>query len=75
MSLPALDAKRKLFPMRPMKFQDWKKMFQRSSAVHFFFKRTANLRVVNDPQYNAYALLGPQYCPIAYFSVKILHVQ
>ena len=70
MVMQAYDAIRNLFPMRPSSFAHWEKMFKRSSAVHFFSKRTAGLRVVDDPRYNAYALLGPHYCPVSYYSVK-----
>ena len=49
MVMQAYDAIRNLFPMRPSSFGHWEKMFKRSSAVHFFSKRTAGLRVVDDP--------------------------
>ena len=57
-----------LFPDTPVKFQKWQKTFQKSSAIHFFSKLTSKLAVVDDPQYNAYALLGPRYCPRSYYS-------
>ena len=69
MTLQAYDAIRKLFPMKPASFSYWQNMFKRSSAVHFFSKKTAGLKVLDDPRYSAYALLGPHYCPVAYRSV------
>ena len=69
MVLQAYDSA-KLFPMRPSSFRNWERMFHRASTVHFFSKRTNQFKVVDDPRYNAYALLGPRYCPTSYNSVK-----
>ena len=49
-------------------FSAWEQLFRQSSAVHFFSKVTGNLAVVDDPRYSAYAVLGPRYCPLAYYS-------
>ena len=57
-----------LFPDQPFSFERWETMFENSSTVHFFGKMTAHLVVHDDPQYSAYALLGPRYCPYAYYS-------
>jgi hypothetical protein len=59
---------KKLFPDIPVKFQMWQKTFRKSSAVHFFSKETSMLVVEDNPQHNAYALLGPRYCPRSYYS-------
>ena len=59
-----------LFPEEPVSFNRWKTMFENSSTVHFFGKMTAHLVVHDDPQYSAYALLGPRYCPLAYYSTE-----
>jgi len=59
-----------LFPEKPTTFHQWKQIFKDSSAVHFFSHANVNLVVDDDPQYSAYALLGPRYCPLAYFSDK-----
>ena len=59
---------KKLFPDTPVKFQKWQKTFQKSSAIHFFSKATSKFVVEDDPQHNAYALLGPRYCPRSYYS-------
>ena len=67
---PANNAINNLFPIRPSSFANWEEMFKRSSAVHFFSKKTAGLGVLDDPRYNAYALLGPHYCPVSYYSVE-----
>ena len=61
---------KKLFSRKPIKLNIWKKMFERSSAVHFFSKRTGKWKVIDDPHYNAYALFGSQYCPVAYYSTE-----
>ena len=59
-----------LFPEEPVSFQTWDTMFKNSSTVHFFGKMTAHLVSHNDPQYSAYALLGPRYCPVSYYSTQ-----
>ena len=53
-------------------FPEWREIFQRSSSVHFSGAVRANLgwQLPDDPQYSAYALLAPRYCPLAYYSVK-----
>ena len=58
------------FPELPVSFNRWKTMFENSSTVHFFGKITANILVPDDPQYSTYALLGPRYCPLAYYSME-----
>ena len=63
------SAKANLFPEKPKSFEDWKIFFQNSSSVHFFSKITSELGVSDDPQYSAYALLGPRYCPLSFYSV------
>jgi len=59
-----------LFPLHPRSFRSWQRFFSRSVAVHIFSHTSSKLKNVDDPRYSAYALLGPQYCPIAYFSTK-----
>ena len=54
----------------PFSFNAWEQLFRQSSAVHFFSKMTSDLSVVNDPRYSAYAVLGPYYCPLAYYSCE-----
>ena len=68
--MQAYDAVKNLFPIKPSSFAHWERMFKRSNAVHFFSKRTADLKVVDDPRYNAYAVLGPHCCPVSYYSVE-----
>ena len=57
-----------LFPDQPVSFTRWETLFENSSTVHFFSKMTSHLVAHDDPQYSAYALLGPRYCPYAYYS-------
>ena len=66
------DARRLYFPEKPVSFQTWEKIFQHSSTAHFFGKMTAGTAVRDDPRYSAYAVLGPRYCPHAYYSTKHL---
>ena len=69
MTVHFLRVKQTLFPETPNSFSDWKRLFEYSSAVHFFSKTTSGLAVPDSPGYSAYALLGPRYCPLAYYSV------
>ena len=62
------ESKSVLFPMKPSSFLRWKKLFANSSAVHFFSHTSNMIKVYDDPRYSAYALLGPHYCPISYYS-------
>ena len=78
------------WPSTPTPLSHWRKIFNNSSAVHFFSSGTtklfsyffssvhtsffnyltsgsAKLKVPREPQYCAYALLGPHYCPLSYF--------
>ena len=57
-----------LFPEQSRSFQEWKNIFANSSSAHFANKQTSKFAHVDDPQYSAYALLGPRYCPVAYYS-------
>ena len=59
-----------LFPEKPTTFEEWKQAFKDSSAIHFFSHANVNMVVDDDPQYSAYALLGPRYCPRVYSSDK-----
>ena len=61
----------KLWPVEPLSFEKWKRMFENSSAIHTNNQMTKDIVVIDDPQYCAYALLGPKLCPLAYFSVSI----
>jgi len=58
-----------LFPEKPKSFKEWEKMFEKASAVHFYSHRTWNFKSFDDPRYSAYAVVGPKYCPISYYSV------
>ena len=62
------NAEKVFWQEKPVKFEVWRKLFENSSSIHFYSKMTSYLMVDDDPQYCAYALLGPQYCPSAYFS-------
>ena len=51
-------------------FDVWRTLFTNSSAIHFNNKITRGLAVPDDPQFSAYALLGPRLCPLAYHSSR-----
>ena len=59
-----------LFPEKPVAFNKWREVFAHSSAVHFFGHHTSDLAVHDHPQFSAYALLGPRYCPLSYYSTN-----
>ena len=56
----------------PISWAEWRDMFRGSSSVHLSGAVRSNLawQLPDDPQYSVYALLGPRYCPLAYYSVK-----
>ena len=58
----------KLWPTNPVSFDKWRTLFANSSAIHTNSQLTKNVAVIDDPQYCAYAFLGPALCPLSYFS-------
>ena len=62
--------KNKLWPANPVSFDKWRTLFANSSAIHTNSQLTKNIGVVDDPRYCAYALLGPAFCPLAYYSTR-----
>ena len=58
------------FSEDPISFKEWKSMFENSSAIHFYNKFTQSIVVEDDPSHFLYALLGPRYCPVSYYSTK-----
>ena len=70
MTVHFLKVRQTLFPDKPKTFHQWEKLFAQSSAVHFFSKETSGLPVSDSPQYSAYALLAPRYCPLAWHSQR-----
>ena len=59
-----------LWPEVGVPFDVWRIIFTNSSAIHFNNKITRGLAVPDDPQFSAYALLGPRLCPLAYYSSR-----
>jgi len=57
-----------LWPSYPMGCSDWSRLFENSSQVHFFGSQTDNAIVDHDPSHQAYAALGPKYCPVSIWS-------
>ena len=47
---------------------DWTEMFQDSVMVHFYSAQTQGWLVQRNPHHEAYAALGPLFCPTAYWS-------
>jgi len=65
--IKAFDVKQ-LWPTQPKTFVQWFKLFQNSSMVHFYASQTNGWLVERDPSHEAYAVLGPRYCPTSYWS-------
>jgi len=59
----------RLWPVEPQRFEDWAHLFSDSSMVHFYDSQSKKWSVDNLPAYEAYSVLGPRYCPMA-FSLK-----
>ena len=57
-----------LWPERPKSFQDWAKLFENSSMVHFYASQTNSWVVERDPSHEAYAVIGSRYCPTSFWS-------
>ena len=47
--------------------EDWARLWRRAAVVHFFSSQTTRWRVTRDRRYEAYAVLGPDHCPLAYW--------
>jgi len=60
--------KDQFWPVEPKSFKYWAKLFENSSMVHFYGSKTNVLVIERDPSHEAYAVLGPRYCPISYWS-------
>ena len=58
----------KLWTSSPQSEDDWEKLFQDSYMVHFYSSQTNSLVVQRNQNYEAYSYLGPQYCPVAFWS-------
>jgi len=61
---PTID----LFHENPKSFDWWENLFRNSTAVHFGNSVNGRVANIDDPQYSAYAVIGPHYCPLSYFS-------
>lgn len=57
-----------LWPEEPKSFKDWAKLFENSSMVHFYASQTNAWVVERDPSHEAYAVIGPRYCPTSFWS-------
>jgi len=57
-----------LWPTKPKSFEAWEKMFSDSKMVHMYASQSNQWLVEKDPSHEAYALLGPRYCPSVYSS-------
>ena len=60
----------RFWPEVGVPFDVCRKLFANSSAVHFNYMITNKVAVPDDPQFSAYALLGPRLCPLAYYSSR-----
>ena len=57
-----------LWTEKPMAFSDWFLFLENSTMVHFYGSQTNKLVVERNPSHELYALLGPRYCPVSYWS-------
>ena len=64
------DALALYFSKTPISFKTYQAMFTKSNAIHFYNALSKNISVEDDPQHFLYALLGPRYCPVSYYSKK-----
>ena len=51
----------------PEKGKTWSSIFDSAHMAHFYGHQTAFKRVRRDVKTEAYAYLGPKYCPVAYW--------
>ena len=61
-----------LFPREPRTFDEWNRKFKYSSTVHFYPKLTTPLRA-DDPRHSGYAILGPRFFPVSFYSVPVFN--
>ena len=71
MGLRSEHVKRIVDSDKPISFPEWNEMFKDSSSVHLAGSTRKHVwQLPDDPGYSVYALLGPRYCPLSYYSVK-----
>ena len=58
----------RLWPVEPKSFSDWSRLFENSSMVHFYASQTNKWLVERNPSHEAYAVIAPRYCPMAFWS-------
>jgi len=58
------------FSEDPISFEEYHSMFVNASAVHFYSALSSHILVEDDPEHFLYALLGPRYCPLSYYSTR-----
>ena len=51
-----------------MTFSDWFQFLQNSKMVHFYGSQSNMLVVQRNPAHELYAVIGPRYCPVSYWS-------
>ena len=57
-----------LWQARPRSFSEWFLFLQNSKMVHFYGSQSNMLVVERNPSHELYAVLGPRYCPVSYWS-------
>jgi len=60
----------KLWPSRRLTFDNWKDLFEHSVMVHVYGSLSNLALVRGDVTQEAYSLLGPYYCPLAYYGTQ-----
>ena len=59
---------KKLWTETAKSAEEWLEMIQDSVMVHFYSAQTQGWVVQRNPHHEAYAALGPVFCPTAYWS-------
>ena len=61
---------RSLWQENPKSFSFWSDFLANSSMVHFYGSQSNEIVVQKNPSHELYAVIGPRYCPISYWSSK-----
>ena len=57
-----------LWHEKQRKFSEWSKFLENSVQVHFYGSQTNQIVVEKNPSHELYAVIGPRYCPVSFWS-------
>ena len=57
-----------LWQEKPVAFSHWFRFLENSKMVHFYGSQTNMIVVERNPSHELYAVIGPRYCPVSYWS-------